>query len=92
MKLPKDYRHQIYSYVEELIERPLTFDEHDDLRDMLNEYAFSKRNVVFYVRRAFCFHDWSSDNKVEAGQRTRVYVKCLKCDKRTKKRAPAMEI
>jgi hypothetical protein len=92
MKLPKDYRQQIYSYVEELLERPLTFEEHDDLRDMLTEYAFSMQSLGAYVRRMVCVHDWISDKKVESGSETRLYVKCAKCDKRTKKKTPTISM
>lgn len=90
MKHPKDYRQQIYSYVEGLLGRPLTFEEHDDLRDMMSEYVFSMQNMRAIMRRIFCSHDWTSDKKVESGAQTRVYVKCLKCDKRSRKRMPAI--
>jgi hypothetical protein len=90
MKHPKDYRQQIYSYIEALLERPLTFEEHDDLRDMMSEYVFSMQNLGAITRRFFCRHEWIGDKKVESGQQTRVYVKCVKCDKRTKKRMPML--
>ena len=92
MKLPKDYRQQIYGYVEELLERPLTFEEHDDLRDMLTEYAFSMQGMSAYVRRLVCVHEWISDKKVESGSDTRIHVKCAKCDKRTKKKMPTISM
>ncbi|HEY0010353.1 MAG TPA: hypothetical protein VGB97_00365 [Candidatus Paceibacterota bacterium] len=88
MKHPKDYRHEIYTYIEGLLERPLSFEEHDDLQDMLNDYA-SMRNLGLYVRRALCRHNWSSDNKIEGGQKTLVHMKCTKCDKRKLKKMPA---
>ena len=88
-KHPKEYRQQIYDYIEELLERPLTFDEHDQLRDMMGEYVFSVSNLRGVAKRLFCHHDWKVDKKVEAnGTRFRLYVKCLKCDKRTTKRMP----
>ena len=90
MKQPKDYRQQIYGYIEELLGRPLTVEEHDDLRDMMSEYVFSMQNVSAVARRLFCVHDWTSDKKVESGAQTRVFVKCLKCDKRSRKRMPAV--
>ena len=93
MKLPKDYRQQIYAYVEELLERPLTFEEHDDLRDMLTEYVFSMQNIGAYMRRVFCLHDWISDKKIEtSGSSPRVHVKCSKCDRRTKKKMPTISM
>ena len=92
MKLPKDYRQQIYGYVEELLERPLTFEEHDDLRDMLTEYVFSMHNMGAYMRRVFCFHEWISDKKVESGHDTRAHVKCAKCDKRSLKKMPTISM
>lgn len=91
-KLPKHYRQQIYGYIEELLGRPLTFEEHDDLRDMMTEYVFSGQNMSAMLRRFFCFHDWVSDRKVEGGQHARVHVKCRKCDKRTKKRMPTISM
>lgn len=87
-KRPKHYRRQIYDYVEELLERPLTFDEHDVLRDMMGEYIFSVTNLRGVVQRMFCAHDWKVDKKIEVGERFRLYVKCTKCDKRTTKRMP----
>ena len=90
MKQPRDYRQQIYGYIEELLGRPLTFEEHDDLRDMMSEYVFSMQNVGAVVRRVFCNHDWISDKRVESGAQTRVHVKCLKCDKRSLKKMPAL--
>jgi hypothetical protein len=92
MKLPKDYRQQIYSYVEELLERPLTFEEHDDLRDMLTEYVFSMQSISAYMRRVFCAHEWINDKKVESGPDTRLHVKCAKCDKRTMKKMPMISM
>jgi hypothetical protein len=87
MKLrPKHYRQQIYDYVEEMLGRPLTFDEHDALRDMITEYVFSMANVRAMIGRALCIHDWKPDKKVEVGKKPRLYVKCLKCDKRTTKK------
>ena len=85
-KFPKHYRQQIYDYIEELLGRPLTFDEHDTLRDMMGEYVFSASNLRAMLRRTFCLHDWKIDKKVEAGEKLRLYVKCSKCDKRTKKK------
>ncbi|MEA2701487.1 MAG: hypothetical protein QOE22_196 [Candidatus Parcubacteria bacterium] len=90
MKHPKHYRQQIYGYIEELLGRPLTFEEHDDLRDMVSEYVFSTQNIGATIRRFFCNHDWIGDKRIESGAQTRVYVKCVKCDKRTKKRMPAL--
>lgn len=87
-KRPKQYRQQIYDYVEELLGRPLTFDEHDVLRDMMGEYVFSVSNLRGVAQRLFCRHDWKVDKKVEVGERFRLYVKCTKCDKRTTKRMP----
>jgi hypothetical protein len=92
MKRPKHYRQQIYDYIESLLGRPLTFDEHDVLRDMIVEYVFSTTNVRGILRRAFCFHDWKVDKKVEGGERTKLYVKCTKCDKRTRKRLPEYSV
>ena len=92
MKQPKDYRQQIYSYIEELMERPLTFEEHDDLRDMLTEYVFSMQNIRSYTRRVFCWHRWISDKKMESGSHTRMHVKCAKCDKRTRKKMPTISM
>lgn len=92
-KRPKHYRQQIYDYVEELLGRPLTFDEHDDLRDMMGEYVFSVSNLRGVVQRLFCSHDWKVDKKVEVGgKRFRLYVKCMKCDKRTTKRMPLRSV
>lgn len=90
MKRPKDHRQKMYGYIEEMLGRPLTFEEHDDLRDMMSEYVFSMQNMNAVVRRIFCVHDWTSDKKVESGAQTRVYVKCLKCDKRSLKKMPAI--
>lgn len=85
---PKHYRQQVYDYVEELLDRPLTFDEHDILRDIIVDYAFSSGNIRAMISRALCRHDWKVDKKVEGGERTRLYVKCMKCDKRTRKKLP----
>jgi hypothetical protein len=92
MKLPKDYRRQIYGYIEELLGRPLSYEEHDDLRDMMMEYVFSTQNMGTVVRRIFCAHDWIIDRKVEGGREPRAHVKCRKCDKRTKKRVPSISM
>jgi hypothetical protein len=83
---PKHYRQQIYEYVEELLGRPLTFDEHDVLRDMIGEYVFSVANMRAILSRTLCHHDWKVDKKVEAGEKIRLFVKCVKCDKRTYKK------
>jgi hypothetical protein len=80
---PKHYRQQIYDYIEEMLGRPLTFDEHDKLRDMIGEYVFSMANMRAILGRTFCAHKWKPDKKVEAGEKVRLYVKCVKCDKRT---------
>lgn len=85
---PKFYRQQIYDYVEELLERPLTFDEHDQLRDMIGEYVFSRANLRALLSRTFCHHDWKPDKKIQVGTRPRLYVKCVKCDKQTTKKMP----
>lgn len=87
-KRPKHYRREIYDYVEELLGRPLTFDEHDTLRDMMMEYVFSTRNLRSMLSRTFCRHDWKVDKKVEGGEQFKLYVKCVKCDKRTQKKMP----
>ncbi len=42
---PKHYRQRIYDYVEGMLGRPLSLDEHDDLRDIISEYAFSITNL-----------------------------------------------
>lgn len=88
MKRPKHYRQQIYEYVEELLGRPLTFDEHDNLRDMMGEYVFSAANMRAILGRMFCAHDWKVDKRVELGEKFQLFVKCTKCDKRTTKRMP----
>lgn len=85
---PKEQRQQIYSYVEELLGRQLTFEEHDDLLDMITEYAFDTHNMKSMMRRVFCLHDWKVDKKIEAGEKLRLFVKCVKCDKRTSKKMP----
>ena len=85
-KRPKQYRQEIYGYIESLIDRPLTFDEHDELRDMINEYVFGVTNLRSILRRALCIHDWKVDKKVEVGEKFQLYVKCTKCDKRTTRR------
>ena len=90
MKRPKDYRQEIYSYVVGLLGRPLTYEEHDDLHDMMSEYVFSMRNMGATIRRIFCRHDWISDKKIESGQRQRAYVKCLHCDKRSFRKVPTI--
>lgn len=92
MKKPKEYRQQIYGYIEELLGRPLTFEEHDDLRDMMTEYVFSTQNLGAMMRRFVCWHDWTSDRigMVEGGKNSGVYVKCVKCDKRTRKKMPTI--
>lgn len=92
MKHPKDYRKQIYGYIEELLGRSLTYEEHDDLRDMMMEYVFSTQNMGTTVRRLFCIHDWIIDRKVEGGQQLRAHVKCRKCDKRTLKKMPSVSM
>lgn len=93
-KLPKEYRQQIYGYIEELLGRPLTLDEHDDLRDMMTEYIFSTQNLGSMLRRYVCWHDWTSDRVglIEGGTHVRMYVKCLKCDKRTRKKMPTISM
>lgn len=91
MQHPKEYRQRVYDYVEELLGRPLTFEEHDDLRDMMNEYVFSATNLRATIRRFFCRHEWIGDKMVEGGgKHTQAYVKCIKCDKRTMKRMPTL--
>lgn len=85
-KRPKHYRQQIYDYIEERLGRPLTFDEHDELRDMIGEYVFSVSNIRAILHRSFCAHDWKVDKRVEMGEKFRLFVKCMKCDKRTTKR------
>lgn len=89
-KLPKEYRQEIYAYVEELLGRQLTFDEHDTLRDMMIEYVFSMRSMRMALKRTFCLHDWRADKQVEGGKRPLVHVKCARCDKRTKKKMPTI--
>ncbi len=89
---PKHYRQQIYDYVEELLERPLTFDEHDVLRDMMGEYVFSAGNISAVIARVICAHDWKVDKKIEGGEKPKLYVKCMKCDKRTQKKMPMRSV
>ncbi|MDB4992423.1 MAG: hypothetical protein JWL75_668 [Parcubacteria group bacterium] len=89
---PKHYRQRIYDYIEELLERPLTFDEHDILRDMIGEYVFSVGNIRAVLSRAVCSHDWKVDKKIEGGEKLRLFVKCVKCDKRTSKKMPVHSI
>lgn len=93
-KRPKEYRQQIYAYIEGLLERPLTLEEHDDLRDMMTEYVFSVQNLSAMVQRFFCIHDWTSDRvgMVEGGTRSRVHVKCRKCDKRSQRQMPTISM
>lgn len=89
---PKHYRQQIYEYVEELLGRPLTFDEHDQLRDMMGEYVFSAANMRAILGRMVCAHDWKVDKRLELGEKPQLYVKCMKCDKRTTKRMPVRSV
>lgn len=88
MKRPKHYRQQIYEYIEQMLGRPLTLEEHDDLRDMMGEYVFSSSNIQAILRRMTCSHDWKVDKRVELGEKFQLFVKCTKCDKRTTKRMP----
>lgn len=92
MKRPKHYRQQIYEYIEEMLGRPLTFEEHDDLRDMIGEYVFSSANLRAILARTFCNHDWKVDKRVELGEKFQLFVKCTKCDKRTTKRMPMRSV
>jgi hypothetical protein len=85
---PKHYRQQIYDYVEEMLGRPLTFEEHDTLRDMIGDYVFSMANIRAILSRTLCSHQWKADKKVEMGDKPRLFVKCIKCDKRTTKKMP----
>lgn len=80
---PKHFRQQIYDYIEEIMGRPLTLDEHDTLRDMIGEYVFSVANMRAILSRMVCAHDWRPDKKIESGDKVRLYVRCTKCDKRT---------
>jgi hypothetical protein len=89
---PKHYRQQIYDYIEELLGRDLTLEEHDALRDMIGEYVFSMANVSAILSRTFCHHDWKPDKKIEAGEKFRLYVKCTKCDKRTTQMMPTYTV
>lgn len=89
---PKHYRQQIYDYVEELTGRPLTFEEHDALRDMIGEYVFSVANLRAILWRTVCHHNWKADKKIEAGETPRMFVKCTKCDKRTTKKLPVHSV
>ncbi len=89
-KLPKHYRKEIYDYIEELLGRNLTLDEHENLRDMMLEYVFSMRSMRMGFKRFFCIHQWGADRRVEGGKRPRVYVKCARCDKRTVKKMPTI--
>jgi hypothetical protein len=89
---PKHYRQHIYDYVEELLGRSLTLEEHDALRDMIGEYVFSSANLSAILSRAFCIHEWKADKKVEAGENVRLYVKCVKCDKHTTKKMPTYSV
>ncbi len=86
MKLAKEHRREIYEYVEKLIGRNLTFDERDDIRSMMASYVLDASNFKTTLRRFFCIHDWNIDRKIEAGKDIRMFVKCAKCDKRTKKK------
>ncbi|HEY4489252.1 MAG TPA: hypothetical protein VJA87_02100 [Candidatus Paceibacterota bacterium] len=91
MKHPKEYRQKVYDYVEELLGRPLTYGEHDDLRDIMSEYISSVTSLQTVVGRIFCAHEWIGDKMVESGSKqTRAYVKCVKCDKRIMKRMPTV--
>ena len=90
MKHPKDFRQEIYTYIEGLLGRPLTFEEHDELREMMVGYLFSSQNLKAGFGRLFCLHEWTSDKKVESGENSRIYVKCIKCDKRSRKRIPSI--
>ena len=85
---PKHYRQLIYDYVEEMLGRPLTFEEHDALRDMIGEYVFSRANLRAILSRTFCAHRWKPDKKIEMGDKQRLYVKSIKCYKRTTKKMP----
>lgn len=87
-KRPKHYREQIYDYVESLIDRPLTFEEHDILRDLIMDYVFTVSNLRAIVARMVCIHDWKADKRIEGGDKVRLFVKCVKCDKRTLKKMP----
>jgi hypothetical protein len=88
MKVSKEYRQEVYEYVEMLLGRHLTFEEHDDLRDIMLSYVLDASNMKTTMRRFFCLHDWKIDKKIEAGEKIRMFVKCAKCDKRTKKKMP----
>ena len=88
MKLAKEHRQEMYDYVESLLGRHLTFEEHDTMRGIMVSYVLDASNLRTTLRRFFCIHDWNIDRKVEAGEKVRMYVKCAKCDKRTKKKMP----
>lgn len=92
MNRPKHYRQKIYEYIEELLDRPLTFEEHDELRDMIGEYVFSVANMRAILSRMLCAHDWKVDKRVELGEKFQLFVKCTKCDKRTTKRMPMRSV
>jgi hypothetical protein len=92
MRESKEYRQEIYGYVEELLGRQLTFQEHDDLRDIMVSYVFDRSNLRTLIRRVFCNHEWKIDKKIEAGEAIKMFVKCHKCDKRTKQKMPTRSV
>ncbi|MES2225260.1 MAG: hypothetical protein V4480_00435 [Patescibacteria group bacterium] len=91
-KRPKQYRQEIYNFIEDRLGRLLTIDEHDELRDLIFDYVFSTRNLRAVLSRTFCRHEWEVDKKVEGGERFLLYVKCAKCDTRTSKKMPTRSV
>lgn len=81
MKTPTEHRRSLYFIVEDIIDRPLTLNEHDRIRECVRTYVEDVARPVSLVKRLFCMH---TDRKLEGlicAEATYCIVKCRKCDR-----------
>lgn len=75
----KARRKPIYEKVEGIIQRPLTIEEHDELRTLLFAYRWGSSLICLWLKQQFCIHKWDVQGIILRG-RMKFTGRCDLCD------------
>lgn len=79
MTAPRIHRRRLYDYIEDLLDRDLTCEEHDKIRELVRTYSNDAFKPTHFLKQLFCNHDWKVE-QVEISQVMKSFIKCRKCD------------
>lgn len=75
----KARRAPIYKKIEEILGRPLTLIEHDEVRELLFKYRWGGSLFLLWLKQQFCIHKWDVQG-VMIKERMQFTGRCNKCD------------